>query len=66
MGAILYKMVRDGLSNEMTLSRDLKEVRDQALKIPGTRVQADGRASAKALRWESAWHIQKGACKARM
>lgn len=40
------------------LSRDLEEVGGQALQIPGLEyfLKADGRASAKALSWESAWH----------
>lgn len=54
MGIMLYKVVRDGLSDEMTFEQ-IAEVRAQAPKILGIRVlQADGRASAKALRQESA------------
>lgn len=54
MGIMLYKVVRVGLSDEMTFEQ-IAEVRAQAPKILGIRVlQADGRASAKALRQESA------------
>lgn len=54
MGIMLYKVVRDGLSDEMTFEQ-IAEMRAQAPKILGMRVlQADGRASAKALRQESA------------
>lgn len=54
MGIMLYKVVRDGLSDEMTFEQ-IAEMRAQAPKILGIRVlQADGRASAKALRQESA------------
>lgn len=52
MGIMLYKVVRDGLSDEMTFEQ-IAEMRAQAPKILGMRVlQADGRVSAKALRQE--------------
>lgn len=37
MGIMLYKVVRDGLSDEMTFDQ-MAEVRAQALKILGIRV----------------------------
>lgn len=63
MGIMLYKVVRDGLSDEMTFEQ-IAEMRSQAPKILGMKVfRQMGEQSAKALRQEVLAYsrIKKGA-----
>ena len=56
-GAILVRLVRAGLLEELHLSKDLNEGNYPALRIHGGRaVPAEGMAKAKAMRLRCAWY----------
>ena len=49
-GGCFRKTVKEGLSQDVTLSRDPNEVKEPECRNLGKNIEAKGRASAKALR----------------
>lgn len=57
--AILNTAVTVDLSKEVTLSKDLKEVRELVMISMGRAFQAERMTSEKVLGWKFIWHIRR-------
>ena len=54
---ILFKIMRERLPERWQVSRDLEELREQAMGLPkGRAFQAEGTINAIVLAWKSTWH----------
>ena len=55
---ILFKIMRESLLKRWQLSRDVEEVREQAVGLPkGRAFQAEETINATVLAWKSTWRV---------